>query len=73
MLVLQLCDRHAEVTCVDLDLYNQNGKETSVCMQCPDGYTGNGRQCRSKRFSLRLLANEHYSSNIVSPIMMYTH
>lgn len=42
----QLCDSHAEVTCVDLDLYNQNGKETSVCMQCPDGYTGNGKQCR---------------------------
>ncbi|XP_074615759.1 scavenger receptor cysteine-rich type 1 protein M160-like isoform X2 [Acropora palmata] len=42
----QLCDSHAKVTCVDLDLYNQNGEEKSVCMQCPDGYMGDGRRCR---------------------------
>ena len=34
------------MTCVDLDLYNQNGIEESVCMRCPDGYTGDGRVCR---------------------------
>lgn len=34
------------MTCVDLDLYNQNGIEESVCMRCPDGYTGDGRICR---------------------------
>ena len=42
---VSFCDVNTEVTCVDLDRYNGGVKE-SVCLQCPDGYTGDGRECR---------------------------
>ena len=61
--LLQLCDSHAKVTCVDLDLYNQKGIEESVCMQCPNGYTGDGQQCRGSvicfNFSFTVLSTVH--------------
>ena len=34
------------VTCVDLNFLDQSGIEESVCLQCPDGTAGDGRECR---------------------------
>ena len=47
----QECDVVNRVTCVDLDIFNQDGKEESVCLQCPLGTAGDGKECRSKRYS----------------------
>ena len=41
------CDAEAEVACVDLDAFNGGVKE-SVCLQCPEGTTGDGRVCRGE-------------------------
>ena len=27
---------------------NENGQEKSVCLQCPDGTAGDGKECRGK-------------------------
>lgn len=39
------------VTCVDLGVFNEasnvDGQEHSVCLQCPDGTAGDGKECRA--------------------------
>lgn len=48
----QECDLFNRVTCVDLGIFNEasneNGQERSVCLQCPDGTAGDGKECRGK-------------------------
>ena len=51
-LYFQECDLFNRVTCVDLGIFNEasneNGQEKSVCLQCPDGTAGDGKECRGK-------------------------
>lgn len=41
------CDLINGVTCVNLNFLDQSGVEESVCLQCPDGTAGDGRECRA--------------------------
>ena len=50
--VFQECDSVNGVTCVNLNFLDQNGVEESVCLQCPDGTAGDGRECRGTQHSL---------------------
>ena len=50
--VFQECDLVNGVTCVNLNFLDQNGVEESVCLQCPDGTAGDGRECRGTQHSL---------------------
>lgn len=48
----QECDLFNSVTCVDLGVFNEasnvDGQEHSVCLQCPDGTAGDGKECRGR-------------------------
>ena len=33
---------------MDLGIFNPGGKQESVCLQCPAGTAGDGRECRGK-------------------------
>ena len=45
LLLFQQCDAAAKVTCVDLDMFNADGRKESVCLQCPGNTSGDGRKC----------------------------
>ncbi|KAL9986144.1 hypothetical protein ACROYT_G000235 [Oculina patagonica] len=49
---LKECDTFNRVTCVNLDVFNEafnagNSRQESVCLQCPDGTAGDGKECRA--------------------------
>ena len=35
---------------MDLDIFNADGKQESVCLQCPLGTAGDGRECRGMKY-----------------------
>ena len=52
-----LCFQECQVTCVDLIAYNnevseeENNRQKSVCLQCPDGTAGDGKECRGTQYT----------------------
>ena len=48
--LFQECDPLQRVKCVDLDIFNADGKQESVCLQCPLGTAGDGKECRGMKY-----------------------